>query len=124
MVESGPLGYGWRVTRTTFTTPEGKVTRDRILDAAVRAFAARGYRGASIDTIAAEVGVSRQGVLHHFRSKTELLVAVLERRDEEDSERANEVFARHGGSVIDSLRGLNDFLAQRRGLAQLYTILS
>lgn len=124
LAKSGPVRYVCRVSRTTFTTPEGRVTRDRILDAAMGAFAARGYRGASIDTIAAEVGVSRQGVLHHFRSKTELLVAVLERRDAEDSVRANEAFARHGGSLIDSLRGANDFFAERRGLAQLYTILS
>jgi AcrR family transcriptional regulator len=108
---------------TTYTTPTGRATRDAILDAAIQAFAARGYRGASIDSIAAEVGVSRQGVLHHFPSKVKLLVAVLERRDQEDFELAREQFERHGGSLVDML-GAGSRRADRRGLAQLYTILS
>jgi AcrR family transcriptional regulator len=111
------------MTRTTYTTPEGRVTRDAILDAAIRAFAARGYRGASIDSIAAEVGVSRQGVLHHFPSKVKLLVAVLQRRDEEDAKVAAEMFERHG-SLVDAFDAWRQYRADRLGLAQLYTVLS
>ena len=103
------------MSKTTYTTPEGRVTRDAILDAAIRAFAARGYRGASIDSIAAEVGVSRQGVLHHFPSKVKLLVAVLQRRDEEDTTVATEMMERHAVDadtvLVDLLRALG--LAQR-----------
>ena len=108
---------------TTYTTPEGRVTRDAILDAAIRAFAARGYRGASIDSIAAEVGVSRQGVLHHFPSKVKLLVAVLQRRDEEDTTVAAEMMERHG-SLVEAFDAWRQYRADRLGLAQLYTVLS
>lgn len=108
----------------TFTTPEGRATRDAILDAAVKAFAARGYRGASIDSIAAEVGVSRQGVLHHFPSKVKLLIAVLERRDQQDMEHAEQLQESERISLIDAVRATQSYRAERRGLAQLYTILS
>jgi len=37
---------------TTYTTPEGRHTRDAIIDAATKAFAVRGYRSTSIDSIA------------------------------------------------------------------------
>src|SRR5687768_3303093 len=94
------------MTRPTYTTPEGRATRDAIVDAALRAFAQRGYRGASIDSIAVEVGVSRQGVLHHFPSKVDLLVAVLEHRDELDGERASKALAEHDGSVPETLAAL------------------
>ena len=114
-----------RMARTpTFTTPEGRATRDAILDAAVNAFAARGYRGASIDAIAAEVGVSRQGVLHHFPSKVKLLVAVLERRDEQDRAHAEKLQETEGISLVSAVRATTTYRAERRGLAQLYTILS
>jgi len=108
----------------TFTTAEGRATRDAILDAAVVAFAHRGYRGASIDSIAAEVGVSRQGVLHHFPSKVKLLVAVLERRDEQDREHAEKLTETEGISLVNAVRETASYRAERRGLAQLYTILS
>jgi AcrR family transcriptional regulator len=111
-------------TTTTYTTPEGRATRDAILDAAVRVFAARGYRGASIDAIASEVGVSRQGVLHHFPSKVQLLTGVLERRDEEDKAIGAALHEQHGHSIGATLRAGREYRAQRRGLAQLYTILS
>ncbi|MDA0180094.1 TetR/AcrR family transcriptional regulator [Solirubrobacter phytolaccae] len=108
----------------TFTTAEGRATRDAILDAAVVAFAARGYRGASIDSIAAEVGVSRQGVLHHFPSKVKLLIAVLSRRDEQDREHAEQLSQTEGITLTNAVRKTAAYRAERRGLAQLYTILS
>ena len=108
----------------TFTTAEGRATRDAILDAAVIAFAHRGYRGASIDSIAAEVGVSRQGVLHHFPSKVKLLIAVLDRRDEQDIQHHEQMQEAEGITLTNAVRATQAYRAERRGLAQLYTILS
>ena len=87
-------------------------------------FATRGYRGAAIDTIAEAAGVSRAGLLHHFPSKVKLLIAVLDRRAQEDTRLAVEIFARHGGSLIETLQAMRRYMAERRGLANLYTILS
>lgn len=54
-------------------------TRERILAAARRLLVERGYHGAGIDAIAREAGITRQAVyLHHFASKTELLLALLD----------------------------------------------
>lgn len=54
-------------------------TRQRILDAALDLFGARGVDSVSLDEIAREVGVRKQTVLYWFASKDELVDAVLER---------------------------------------------
>ncbi len=53
-------------------------TRQRILDAAIDQFGARGVDAVSLDEIAREVGVRKQTVLYWFPSKDELVDAVLE----------------------------------------------
>jgi AcrR family transcriptional regulator len=88
------------------------------------AFAARGYRGASLDTIAADVGVSRQGLLHYFPSKVELLLAVLALRDEEDTARLTAMGEQHDWSLGTTLREVVRYNATRPDLGQLHTVLS
>jgi TetR/AcrR family transcriptional regulator len=53
-------------------------TRQRILDAAIDRFGARGVDAVSLDEIARAVGVRKQTVLYWFPSKDELVDAVLE----------------------------------------------
>lgn len=55
--------------------------REAILDAATRLFASAGSRGTSIASIAELAGLTDAGVLYHFRTKNDLLIAVLERFD-------------------------------------------
>jgi AcrR family transcriptional regulator len=58
-------------------------TRGRILDAARKLLVQRGYFGVGLEEVAAEAGVSRQAVYqHHFRSKTEMLLALVAHVDE------------------------------------------
>jgi AcrR family transcriptional regulator len=52
-------------------------TRAALLRAAATAFATRGYDGASIDAIAASVGLSKGAVYAHFPSKLDLYLEVL-----------------------------------------------
>ncbi|GAA3623777.1 TetR family transcriptional regulator [Kineosporia mesophila] len=52
-------------------------TRRTVLDAAARVVAERGA-GVSIDAIAREAGVSKGGLLHHFRSRDELIRALAD----------------------------------------------
>ena len=80
------------------------VRREEILAVATEAFGRSGYRGVSLADIAARVGISQPGLLHHFRSKEELLIAALERRDAESIERMEAVF--HDSSVVDALLSL------------------
>jgi TetR/AcrR family transcriptional regulator len=63
----------------------GKATRDpvgsreRILSRAMSEFAAKGYDGARVDSIAARCRLSKNMLYHYFGSKEGLFIAVLER---------------------------------------------
>lgn len=52
-------------------------TRQRILEAAAAAVVKHGA-SASLETVAREAGVSKGGLLHHFRSKEDLMIALAE----------------------------------------------
>lgn len=55
--------------------------REEILGTALSIIAENGYSKATLKEVAEAVGLSQMGVLHHFGSKEELFVAVLQRRD-------------------------------------------
>lgn len=57
---------------------EGPSTRDRILAAALAAFAERGVEATSLDAVAAAVGVRKQTLLYWFPSKEQLLFGVVD----------------------------------------------
>lgn len=59
----------------------GELTRSRVLDAAMEVFAAKGFRGGSLEDIAKRAGVVRGAVLYHFGNKEGVLTALLARRD-------------------------------------------
>jgi AcrR family transcriptional regulator len=54
--------------------------RDRILETADRLFYAQGIRAVGVDTVAAEVGISKRTLYNHFPSKDALITAYLSRR--------------------------------------------
>ncbi|MGW0998761.1 TetR/AcrR family transcriptional regulator [Streptomyces sp. NPDC002520] len=51
--------------------------RAALLKAGLRAFLADGYSGSSVNRIAADAGVSIATLYRHFRSKTDLFIAVI-----------------------------------------------
>ena len=55
-------------------------TRRRLLDAAAEEFTEHGFAGASLEAISARAGYTRGAFHWHFKSKEELLVAVLRER--------------------------------------------
>lgn len=59
--------------------PHPEDVRTHLLDAALRAFAARGYDGASVRDIAGEAGVAPGLLYHYFPSKEAVLQALFER---------------------------------------------
>ncbi|MGD8376421.1 MAG: TetR family transcriptional regulator [Acidobacteriota bacterium] len=67
-----------RVDRSTGAKPPG--TRERLLDAAERLFAARGYRQTSIRDITAEAGCNLAAVNYHFGGKLKLYREMFHRR--------------------------------------------
>lgn len=54
-----------------------KVNRGKILEAALEVFSAHGFRGATLDQIAAEAGLSKPNVLYYFPSKEAIHAALL-----------------------------------------------
>src|ERR1700677_4378268 len=54
--------------------------QERILDTAGRLFYGQGIRAIGVDTIAAEIGISKRTLYNHFPSKDALIAAYLERR--------------------------------------------
>lgn len=52
-------------------------TRNRLLQCAIRLFAARGYHGVSVDEVVAMARVNKRMVYHYFGSKEELFKAAL-----------------------------------------------
>ena len=64
---------------TRLSRAESKAqTRQRLLEAAARVFRQRGYRGASVEAIAAEGGYTVGAVYSNFEGKDDLLLALLE----------------------------------------------
>ncbi|WP_216919106.1 TetR/AcrR family transcriptional regulator [Synechococcus sp. CCAP 1479/9] len=61
-------------------TTRSSAKRDALLDTAEGLFARHGYRAVGIDTVLAAAGVAKMTLYKHFRSKEELIAAVLERR--------------------------------------------
>ncbi len=55
-------------------------TRERILDAAARIFAERGYRSATVEAIATAAGVTKGALYWSFESKSDLFFSLLDER--------------------------------------------
>jgi AcrR family transcriptional regulator len=108
----------------TFTTPQGRGTRDRIVEVAIGVFASRGFRNVSIDSIAAEVGVTRQGLLYHFSSKVELLVAVLDQHEQDNAETIAKLFELNDRVLVATMRAYLRASAPNRGLIRMLLVLA
>jgi AcrR family transcriptional regulator len=54
--------------------------KERILETADKLFYLQGIRAIGVDTIAAEIGISKRTLYNHFPSKDALITAYLERR--------------------------------------------
>lgn len=61
------------------TDTEQPSTRTDILDVAIPLFAASGYSGVSMRTIAKQVGISAASLYHHYPDKQSLYLATMER---------------------------------------------
>src|SRR3954469_9459169 len=55
-----------------------RVTRRRLLEAAVECLASVGWAGTTVAVVAERAGVSRGAAQHHFRNREELVTAAVE----------------------------------------------
>ena len=98
--------------------------REEILEAAMSTFGAKGYYNGSLVEIAEKVGITHAGVLHHFGSKDQLLIEVLEYRDQADVEHLNGHQAPTGLDLFRHLVATARANMDRPGIVQTYTVLS
>jgi AcrR family transcriptional regulator len=68
---------------STLRAARARETTARLIAVARRAFAAQGYAAVSLDALAAEAGVTRGALHHHFTNKAGLFEAVLRQIDAE-----------------------------------------
>jgi AcrR family transcriptional regulator len=79
--------------------------KERILATADRLFYLKGIRAIGVDTIAAEIGISKRTLYNHFPSKDHLINAYLQRRFV--------VTGRSGQSPAEQILGYFDALERR-----------
>ncbi|SFR78318.1 transcriptional regulator, TetR family [Agromyces sp. CF514] len=98
--------------------------RAQLVEEASRLISEVGFRRFTITDLARACGITRAGVLHHFASAEEILLAVLAARDENDAQ----AVLQSSGMPARDVRAMLDTLV-RRNFAQpeiirLYTVLS
>ena len=67
----GEAGHGQMQQRS-------EETRAKIMESAIKLFSTNGYNKASVDNICAEAGISKGAFYHHFKSKQDLFLALLD----------------------------------------------
>jgi AcrR family transcriptional regulator len=60
-------------------SPRSAEKRERIVEAAMRAFAEQGYQGARVEDVAAELRIAKGSIFQHFGSKAGLFLAAYRR---------------------------------------------
>lgn len=68
---------------TTVPATEVPRTRQRILDAALRLFAEKGYDATSMREISEQLGITKAALYYHFDSKAEIVRAMLADTEEQ-----------------------------------------
>lgn len=98
---------------------------ERILDAATRVFAAKGYHGTLVDEIAAEAETSKGGVYFHFPNKQAIFLALLDRLADILRERVEAAVAREADPIARAdaaLRVVLDTFGSHRRLTRLFMV--
>ena len=98
--------------------------RAEILRAAANTFGSKGYKNGSLTEVAEQVGITHAGVLHHFGSKEQLLVEVLEFRDKEDVRDLEGQHIPNGMELFRHLIRTARMNVDRPGIVQGYSVLT
>jgi AcrR family transcriptional regulator len=108
------------------TRANGRASRKAILAAAADVFAENGYRGTSLTEIANRVGMTQPGLLHHFSTKDQLLLAVIQEHEatSEHTTTMVEDLAPENFRFVDSLEKLAASNTGARQAQLLLTTLS
>ncbi|MCB0218353.1 MAG: TetR/AcrR family transcriptional regulator [Chrysiogenetes bacterium] len=110
------------MARVRKTSPDDAPSRARILETAGRLFARKGYAATSVDEVAAEARTSKSSIYWHFKSKEDILLAVLTENTSNWAAHAVSVIAARetpAERLEAALDVLEDQLQQTRDFRQL-----
>jgi AcrR family transcriptional regulator len=86
-----------------YVTKGRKSKREHLVEAAQQLFYREGIKGTGIDAVLEHAGISKRTLYNHFKSKDELVIATLQRRDDE---------------FLNMIKtGVNKFASQQQGNA-------
>jgi AcrR family transcriptional regulator len=100
-----------------------RTSRENITQAAIEFFAQQGFRGTKMADIAKAANLTEPGLLHHYPSKTRLLMEVIKERDRIDSERMRATLQKNGNHFLEAGIELVEHNETVPGLVQLFTLL-
>jgi AcrR family transcriptional regulator len=109
---------------TAHPRPATERKRTEILRAAIETFGTKGSVNGTLNDVAEQVGITHAGVLHHFGSKQNLLLEMLEFRDRDDVAHLASRRIPDGPALFAHLVATAQRNAQREGIVQVYTVLS
>ena len=93
--------------------PARKLAGDKVFEVAADLFYRKGIRAVGVETIVQQAGVAKISLYRSFRSKDDLVVAYLERRNAAFWRQWDEAFARYEGDPRAQLDAIMAFLAHR-----------
>src|SRR5262249_3337983 len=127
-VDAAPqYGYNRTVVRSESPLPASRqspdsTTRDRVLRAATRLFAGRGYGMTSMRDIARAARIRVASLYHHFKSKDALYLEVLDREQNRLRDIMNTVLAEETDfrtQIAEMVRRSFDYHSKNPDLARL-----
>jgi AcrR family transcriptional regulator len=91
------------------TRPTRDATCEKLFEAAAHVFEEHGIGGASIEAIAAAAGFTRGAFYSNFKSKDELIIAMIEDHVEQSIRRSRELLAKHKNlpDFINALKAMD-----------------
>ena len=107
---------------TNSTSPTTNETRERILEAAVKVFATKGYHDAKVDDIVSESNTSKGSFYFYFPSKQDIFLALTDAFTDLLEARLTQAMEKeeHGIQQMDAaLRASLGLFSQYRGLAKI-----
>ncbi len=93
--------------------PKRMTTKEIILYVAGKLFMDKGFQATSTRDIAENAGITQPNLYHHFKTKEDIYVAVLEKLSAEINETLGEIVDQPTGSLIEDLIHILNFLKER-----------
>jgi AcrR family transcriptional regulator len=88
------------------TTPRRELVRQELMTKAAEVFEKKGYGQATILDVAQAMQLSRSALYHYFKSKEEILEALVEEHTEATAEKLEQRFSGTSSSTVEQLREL------------------